>query len=88
LFQVKIVANKSSGVKQLLQTFTIWQAFSRTARSFCSDKSELAMLPGATSFFSFILLTAEGSKSMKISLDNSAWMLQNKLSRIISFPCL
>jgi hypothetical protein len=64
-------------IKQALQTFSIWRAFSRTARSFGSDKTECATLPGATSFFSFILQTAAGSKSMKISLKDSAWMLQH-----------
>ena len=72
-------------IKQALPTFSIWRAFSRTARSFCSDKREWAVLPGATSFFSFILETAAGSNSMKISLEDSAWILQNKPCRVILF---
>lgn len=66
-------------MKQPFRTLTIWRAFSRTARSFCSDKRDLAMLPGATSFFSFILETAVRSKLMKISLEYMAQTSGNKL---------
>lgn len=37
-------------------------------RSFSSDKRKLAVLPGATTFFSFIFETVTGSKSANTSL--------------------
>lgn len=66
-------------MQQRFRTLTIWRAFLRTARSFCSDKSDLAMLPDATSFFSFILETAIKSKFVKISLEYMAQTSGNKL---------
>ena len=49
-------------------TLSIWRAFSIMARNLGSDSRELAIVPGAKIFFSFILETATGSKSMKTSL--------------------
>lgn len=54
-------------------TLSIWRAFSMIARSFGSDKRELAVLPVATIFFSFSLETEMGSKSMKTSLREAKW---------------
>ena len=62
--------------RKKMYTLDICRAFSMIERNFSSDNKELAVLPGATSFFSFNFETATGSKSAKTSLQNEVCQIQ------------